>query len=135
MAQVVEAVLVSGDKVLLVQQVKPSAKGLWSYPGGLVEQGESLEKALIREVKEELGVDLINPKQFKEYKLVSNMGPFTITTYTGSIKNQKINLETDELMAYGWFSLKEMQDMAISLRGDIVLNQAKDVLAKTSEQG
>ncbi len=31
----------------------------WEYPGGMVEPGESLEKALCREIKEETGVDVV----------------------------------------------------------------------------
>jgi 8-oxo-dGTP diphosphatase len=37
------------------------SKGKWSIPGGLVELGESLEQAVIREVKEETCLDVENP--------------------------------------------------------------------------
>jgi 8-oxo-dGTP diphosphatase len=52
--------LVDADGRLLVQQ-RPSHKpfgGLWEFPGGKVEQGETPETALIRELKEELGIDV-----------------------------------------------------------------------------
>jgi 8-oxo-dGTP diphosphatase len=43
-------------KVLLVERGKPPLEGLWSLPGGLVETGERLEDAVVREVFEETGL-------------------------------------------------------------------------------
>ena len=42
--------------VLLVQRGKQPNKGLWSFPGGHVELGETLEQAALRELKEETAV-------------------------------------------------------------------------------
>ena len=44
------------QKVLAIQEAKPIIEGLWKLPGGLVETGESLQEACIREVYEETGV-------------------------------------------------------------------------------
>jgi 8-oxo-dGTP diphosphatase len=52
--------LIDGDGRLCVQQRpvgKPMA-GLWEFPGGKVEPGETPEAALIRELGEELGIDV-----------------------------------------------------------------------------
>jgi 8-oxo-dGTP diphosphatase len=57
---VVAAALVDRDGRLLVQQ-RPeglSMAGLWEFPGGKVEPGETPEQALIRELGEELGIDV-----------------------------------------------------------------------------
>lgn len=54
----VGAVIVDGDRVVLVKRGQPPLKGRWSLPGGAVELGESLQAALVREVKEETGLDV-----------------------------------------------------------------------------
>lgn len=55
---VVAAALVDADGRVLVQQRPPggSLAGLWEFPGGKCEPGESAEAALIRELREELGI-------------------------------------------------------------------------------
>jgi len=54
----VGAVIVDGDRVLLVKRAHEPLKGEWSLPGGAVEVGESLEAALVREVREETCLDV-----------------------------------------------------------------------------
>ena len=57
---VVACALVDGDGRVLVAQ-RPSGKamaGLWEFPGGKVEPHETPEAALIRELKEELSIDV-----------------------------------------------------------------------------
>ncbi|MCE6952221.1 (deoxy)nucleoside triphosphate pyrophosphohydrolase [Cereibacter sphaeroides] len=51
--------LIDGDgRVLLAQRPEgKSLAGLWEFPGGKVEQGETPEAALIRELREELGIE------------------------------------------------------------------------------
>lgn len=54
----VGAVVVDQGRVLLVRRGREPLKGQWSLPGGLVEVGESLHAAIIREVEEETGLKI-----------------------------------------------------------------------------
>jgi 8-oxo-dGTP diphosphatase len=57
---VVAVALIDADGRVLIAQ-RPEGKqmaGLWEFPGGKVEPGERPEAALIRELKEELGIDV-----------------------------------------------------------------------------
>jgi mutator protein MutT len=54
----VGAVILDGDRVLLVKRGHAPLKGEWSLPGGMVELGETLEAALAREVAEETGIEV-----------------------------------------------------------------------------
>jgi 8-oxo-dGTP diphosphatase len=57
---VVALAIVSPDGQVLVQQRSPDKAhgGLWEFPGGKLEAGETPESALIREIVEELGVSI-----------------------------------------------------------------------------
>lgn len=61
----VGGVVVEGGRVLLVRRGHEPLLGKWSLPGGLIELGESLHAALVREVKEETGL-VIEPVELIE---------------------------------------------------------------------
>jgi len=70
---VVAAVVVRGDRVLLSR--RPPGKhlaGLWEFPGGKVEEGETPEEALVREVREEVGVEI---RRLRPYAFVHHAYP------------------------------------------------------------
>jgi len=53
----VGAIVLDEDRILLVKRGSEPGKGLWSIPGGVVEAGESLKNAVLRELKEETGIE------------------------------------------------------------------------------
>lgn len=72
MLLVVAAALTNQDGEILLQK-RPEGRpmaGLWEFPGGKVESDESPESALVRELKEELGIDV----------LIENLVPLTFAS-------------------------------------------------------
>jgi len=58
----VGAIILDADKILLEKRRNSPGKGKWSIPGGLVDIGETVEEAVIREVKEETGLEVHDPR-------------------------------------------------------------------------
>jgi ADP-ribose pyrophosphatase YjhB (NUDIX family) len=54
----VGAVILDGDRVLLIQRGGATLPGKWSVPGGLVELGETTREAVCREIGEECGLEI-----------------------------------------------------------------------------
>ena len=54
----VGAVVVRDGKVLLVLRGREPGRGLWSLPGGIVHPGETLRAAVVRELREECGIEV-----------------------------------------------------------------------------
>ena len=71
---VAAAALIDPDGRVLIAQRPPGREmaGLWEFPGGKIETGEAPESALIRELKEELGITVKPPC----------LAPFTFASHT-----------------------------------------------------
>ena len=54
----VGAVIVDGDRVVLIKRRFEPLQGQWSLPGGAVEVGETLEGCVVREMREETGLEV-----------------------------------------------------------------------------
>ena len=114
MIKVVAAILKKEDKILIAKkrEGKPLA-GMWEFPGGKIEEGETPEESLIRELREERDIKI----KVKEYvgesiydygdgKVISLKG-FTAEIVEGNIKLT----DHDE---YKWVTLEEIYNYKVA---------------------
>lgn len=94
-----------GDSILLVK-TKNSKKNFYSCVAGFVEQGETLEQAVEREVMEETGLKIQN------IKYVANQPwPFPdqlMLAFTAQYKSGEIKLQEEEIADGGWYTKDNM---------------------------
>ena len=62
MASAAGAIIEYGSKVLVITRANEPKAGMFDFPGGFADYGEPIEKTLIREIQEELGIKVKNPR-------------------------------------------------------------------------
>ena len=100
----------SEGKILLARS--PKWNGKWIIPGGHIEPGEAIEEAGLREVKEEVGLDLkslgiISYGEMINLKDFHRPAHFIYFDILCKIKDQEVRIDGDELTEYGWFLPEE----------------------------
>lgn len=82
---VVGAVIVDRGLVLCARRGPGSQEGLWEFPGGKVEAGETPEQALVREIHEELGCAITVAGRVEETTHAYDHATVTLTTYWATL--------------------------------------------------
>lgn len=126
------ALIEKDGKILLVQEGKKSAYGLWNVPAGKLDPPESLIDCAIREIKEETGFDvnldgLIGVYQY--FAAVKNAMTIRFQ-FKASIISGTLKAQEGEILDAKWFTPKEILAMDDSkLRSPVVKASVRDYLA------
>ena len=108
---VVGAILVENGKILCAQRGEgKSLAYLWEFPGGKIEAGETPQEALVRELKEELLIEVdVQAEQFEETSYQYDFGLVNLTTFICLLKNGTPQLT--EHIAVQWLNPKELNKL------------------------
>jgi ADP-ribose pyrophosphatase YjhB (NUDIX family) len=113
------ALIHRAGRVFLLRRRWPPNEGYWAFPGGLVEPGESVQDAVLREVKEETGLkikldsllDVVTDIHLDEAGRVKYH--YVIVDYTATPSGQRVRLN-DESSSWGWFTPDEIKKIKVS---------------------
>jgi 8-oxo-dGTP diphosphatase len=96
------------DKILLVKRLTVPFRGYWALPGGRVDPGETVEQTILREVKEETGLDVTVVSKIGEYHEQGVQDGaeydyypacFLVKVVSGEIKKQESEIEEVKLFS------------------------------------
>ena len=107
--EVVAAIIVEKDKVLVTQRGYGEFKDGWEFPGGKVELGETLESALKREIKEELDIEIEIDKYIDTVEYDYPQFHLTMHCYKCRILDGQLMLKEHE--ASKWVSQDELNEI------------------------
>lgn len=107
----------TGDdtEVLLIQEAKKSCRGKWYMPAGRVEAGETIEEAVVREVKEETGYscDVIELLSLQ----VQGSGWYRYAFFCNITGGDLKTTPDQESLAAEWYNIKDVKANKVQLRG------------------
>ena len=104
--KVVAAIIKDGNKVFISERVYGEFKGKWEFPGGKIEEGETGEEAVVREIKEELRSTVKVLKFFGEINDVHGDRCFNVKFFICELVEG--NLELTEHLASKWVEPKNI---------------------------
>jgi 8-oxo-dGTP diphosphatase len=111
----------AGETLLSLRHPNSHQGGKWEFPGGKIEADETPEQALIRELKEELGIDVLQMQPFIEVQhhypdITVNLIVLQVMRFSGNpqgIEGQQVN----------WVSVEKLRDLEFPDANYIILEK------------
>ena len=107
--EVVAAIIKKNNKYFVTQRGYGDYKDWWEFPGGKIEEGETPEEALIREIKEELDADIIIDKYLCTVEHDYPKFHIKMDCYMCSLVSDEIVLKEHE--AAKWLPIDELDSI------------------------
>lgn len=111
----VGAIVVADGAMLMVQRGQEWAKGMWSLPGGHVEAGEYLSDALVREVREETGIEVDIGELAGIFEIIGEQH-FVILDYLATVTDKVDPVAGTDAADARWVPLDEIPSLECTPR-------------------
>jgi 8-oxo-dGTP pyrophosphatase MutT (NUDIX family) len=120
--------IVREGRVLLIKRAYAPYQHLWTLPGGRIEPDETIEQCAIREIAEEVGLTIRNPRPVMVQTLGRDgnfrLAVFATRDFTGQVR------ASDEIADHKWMDPAALIALRTTSRLDDVLARAFAVLAQ-----
>jgi len=110
----VGAVAVSDERLLLIRRGHGPAQGSWSIPGGHVEGGETLAEAVVREMREETGLDAVCGELIGWVELIGEDHHFVIFDFAAMVLDEFEPIAGDDAAEAVWVPLHEVTELRLA---------------------
>ena len=118
------ALVVRGDRVLLVQRGREPDRGKWGFPGGLIELGETVAAAALRELREETGLAAEAGGVVDVFDAITRDGDGRVRYHF--VLNVVVcrcaagdAVAADDAVAVGWYDLVQLDDPALACSSNV----------------
>lgn len=118
----VSAIVRRRGRFLLVRRGRPPIRGMYAFPGGRVEEGEDLEEAALRELREETGLVGSRPVLHGRFELAATDGhgthatggeSFLLSAFVVEVDENAIAVAGDDAESVGWYSAQEARRLPV----------------------
>ncbi len=129
---VAAGIIFRGRRILITRRPDESMLGgLWEFPGGKQEPGESLEQCLVREVTEELGIQIRVERPFVRVKHAYSH--FRITLHTFVCRHSRGRPQALGCAAWRWVEPAELEQYAFPKADRVVLASLREATGPAAQ--
>lgn len=131
--RIVVGIVRQQNQLLLVQNQAEGAEAVWSLPGGVIEDGETLKEALEREMKEETGLSAETFElAYVTENFIEQFNAHSLVTYFEcTVRGELLPDDPDrEVVANQWVPIEQLGEYILNRD---VLEPLKDYLSGTSK--
>ena len=143
------AAVIENSEGLILACERRNIRGAWQVPQGGIDEGESAEEAVLREVREETGIDSEFLKIVAKSSKVSYLFPRAVSwkSNKGKFDGQeqvyfrikiadsgwKLAEETEEFVSFEWITRKEMVERRVPFKKDCYIKAFKELFGEDYE--
>ncbi|MFA6430322.1 MAG: NUDIX domain-containing protein [Candidatus Paceibacterota bacterium] len=105
----VKVILFNQNRILMVRLTY--YPNTWTFPGGGVHENENINDAIIRECKEEVGIQLQKPEYVGDLHFEHEYKKDTLSIFKEDIDNSEIHIDGKEIAEANWYELDRLPVM------------------------